>query len=430
MKKVAFFWFRRDLRLEDNTGLYHALESGYPVVPVFIFDEKILKELEPTDKRVEFIYNTILKLDQNLKNYNSSLLIKYGDPVKIWAGLLNEFDSAGIYLNNDYEPYAIERDEKIKDLFISKGLLFFSFKDQVIFEKNEIIKKDNTPYTVFTPYKNKWLATLSTNPVKQYDTLDKSNFFYKKKFDFPSLKDIGFKKTGFQFPPPVFPVEKIVHYHKTRDFPALDATTYLGLHFRFGTISIREAVSLALLENATWLNELVWREFFMMILYHFPSVVHQSFKEKYNNINWINSETDLNKWCNGMTGFPLVDAGMRQLNETGFMHNRVRMVTASFLTKNLLIDWRWGENYFAKKLLDFELSSNNGNWQWAASTGCDAVPYFRIFNPELQLKKFDPELKYVKKWVPEYDTKDYPEPILDISFSRKRALLAYKQNQV
>ncbi len=421
--KIVIFWFRRDLRLEDNTALHHALISGFPVLTVFIFDQNILKGLPADDPRVSFIYNRLRSIHNTLLKRKSSLLCHRGDPFKVWEELIRKYEITGLYINKDYEPYSIERDARIKGLLEKKGIAVHIFKDQVIYEENEIVKDNGKPYTVYTPYKKKWLRYFRTELLSPYQNHDLNNY-YKCDYTFPELSDIGFEQSSIKVKD--YNLSKLDSYHLTRDFPAMDSTSYLGPHLRFGTISIRQVIRQLNPVNETFLSELIWREFFMQILYHFPEVINQNFKSQYNSIEWMNNEKEFEKWCNGNTGYGLVDSGMRQLSITGYMHNRVRMVAASFLCKHLLIDWRRGEAYFAKKLLDFELSSNNGNWQWAAGTGCDAAPYFRIFNPDEQQKKFDKKLEYVKKWVPEYTTKDYPDPIVNHSYARQRALEAYK----
>jgi len=429
MSDNVFFWFRRDLRLNDNSGLYHALKSGYKVIPAFIFDTHILNKLDnKKDKRVVFFLSSLQEIQNLLKAANSSLFIRYGDPVQVWQQLISEFKSRGVYTNNDYEPYAIYRDRQVKELFNSQGLEFYSYKDQVVFEKDEVIKPDGTPYTVFTAYKNKWLKHYSPDHIETFPSEKLfSNFYSCETQKIPEPNDIGFEKTDTLFPSKHISPEVIEHYHLNRDFPAIEGTTRLGVHLRFGTVSIREAVRIAFELNETWLSELIWREFFNTILFHFPQVENHAFRAHYDNIQWRNDEKEYELWCRGLTGYPFVDAGMRELKKTGFMHNRVRMVTASFLTKNLLIDWRLGERYFAKKLLDYDLAANNGNWQWVAGTGCDAAPYFRIFNPMTQLNRFDNDLVYVKKWVPEYGTSAYPRPIVDLADSRTRAIMVYKE---
>lgn len=421
--KVSIFWFRRDLRLEDNKGLHEALQSGNKVVPLFIFDKDILESLPKNDARVTFIYQTLQKLDKELREYRSSLIIKKGKPLEVWRKLIEEYTIQRVYTNKDYEPYAIKRDKEIADFLTSKGIRFNAFKDQVIFEENEVLKNDGTPYTVFTPYKNKWLQNFSEKKDTQDFTIDLANF-YQFSSEFLSLASIGFEESTIKVKS--YNLSNLDLYDEVRDFPAEDKTSYLSPYLRFGLVSTRKMVRFALKTNQTFLSELIWREFFMQILYHFPKVVTQNFKQKYDAVPWRNNEEEFKKWCEGKTGYPMVDAGMRELNETGYMHNRVRMITAGFLCKHLLIDWRWGEAYFAEKLLDYDLSANNGNWQWAAGTGCDAAPYFRVFNPESQLKKFDKDLQYVRKWVRDFDELTYPQPMVEHKFARERAISTYK----
>lgn len=427
---ITVFWFRRDLRLEDNAGLYHGLKSGLPVLPVFIFDKTILGKLEnKSDRRVDFIHQAILNLKEELEALGSSLYVIYETPEKAFEKLLDEFDIKMVYTNNDYEPYARKRDETIKGILKKKKIGFHSYKDQITFEKDEVLKDDGKPYTVFTPYSRKWRSKLDDFYVKGYPNKNYfKNFIRTKAFTIPTLKEIGFEKTDIKFLLPKIPPALLKNYKDNRDFPAVAGTSRISIHLRFGTISIRKSVKYALQYSETWLNELIWREFYMMILWHFPHVEKNSFKKEYDHIQWRNNEKEFEKWCKGETGFPIVDAGMRELNETGFMHNRVRMITASFLVKDLLIDWRWGEAYFAEKLNDFDLSANNGGWQWAAGSGCDAAPYFRIFNPDSQQAKFDSDLKYIKKWVPEFGTEKYPKPIVDHKAARERTLATYKKD--
>lgn len=429
MIKTSIFWFRRDLRLTDNCGLYNALKSGNKIIPIFIFDTNILDKLDDKyDRRVNYIYKTLEDIQNTFVENGTSLIIKIGKPKEIWENLINEFEIDSVYTNHDYEPYAISRDKEIKEFLNSKNIEFYSFKDQVIFEKDEILSGQNKPYTVYTPYKNKWKEKFFSTKIEDFESERLlSNLLKMKPSKLPTLNEIGFEKVKLEIPEKKINIELLRSYADKRDFPSINGTSKFGIHLRFGTVSIRKLVKLAQEFSEVWLNELIWREFFMMILYNFPHVENNSFRSEYDNIKWINNEDDFEKWCNGKTGYPIVDAGMRELNETGYMHNRVRMITASFLTKHLLIDWRKGERYFAKKLLDFELSANNGNWQWAAGTGCDAAPYFRIFNPESQTQKFDKDLKYIKKWVPEYGTIKYIKPIIDHSFARERALKAYKE---
>jgi deoxyribodipyrimidine photo-lyase len=422
---TTLFWFRRDLRLEDNAGLYHALRENNEVISIFIFDTEILDNLDDkADKRVDFIHQSILRLQEELVKLGTSLLVVHDSPINFFKSVSQK----AVYTNHDYEPYARERDKKVGEILKARHAAFKTFKDQVIFEKNEVTKDDGTPYTVFTPYSKKWKSRLNDFFLRSYPTKKYwSNFKKIKAFDIPSLKEIGFEKTSATFPKRSIRQSIIEQYHKQRDFPAIQGTTKLSIHLRFGTVSIRRLAQIAKNKNETWLNELIWREFYQMILWHFPNVVTHSFKPTYDHIHWRNNAHEFDLWCEGKTGYPIVDAGMRELNETGFMHNRVRMITASFLTKHLLIDWRWGEAYFAKKLSDYDLASNNGGWQWAAGSGCDAAPYFRVFNPELQTKKFDPEWKYIKKWIPEINTPIYPKPIVDHNAARARVLKAYKE---
>lgn len=426
---ISIHWFRRDLRLSDNAALYHALNSGNKVQCVFIFDTKILDQLENrSDARVHFIHESLKKLDQELRGLGSSLLVLNGDPEQIWPKLAEQFAIASIFANHDYEPYGMARDERIHHWASSKNIAFKTFKDCVIFERNEVLKDDGSPYTVFTPYSRKWKVKLNDFYLKSYPTEKYfSNFSSLNAEPLPSLQDIGFEPSSLTFPA-VEPNEQFIkEYDKNRNYPSLDATTRMSIHLRFGTVSPRKLASLAFKLNETYLNELIWRDFYQMILAHFPHVVNDPFKKNYERIAWRNNEEEFTAWCEGRTGYPIVDAGMRELNETGFMHNRVRMITASFLTKHLLIDWRWGEAYFAEKLLDFELASNNGGWQWAAGCGTDAAPYFRIFSPSEQTKKFDPKLQYIRKWVPEFESLNYPRPIVDHAFARDRCLKIYKQ---
>lgn len=443
MQALTLFWFRRDLRLQDNAGLYHALKSKFPVLPLFIFDTDILDELnDPQDARVNFLHQSVQDLQEQLQKLGSSILVRYGKPSEVWPQILEEFTIAEVYTNHDYEPRAILRDEKVNILLAKHHIPFFSFKDQVIFEKLEVSKADGKPYTVFTPYSRTWKNNLNSRletmggageeePVSFYlkpYPCEKyyANFQQIDPLPVPALGAMGFHASTIEIPPTQVSQGLIKQYDKTRDFPYLNGTSRLGIHFRFGTISIREKARRALELNETFLNELIWRDFYAQILANFPHVAKGSFRPEYDRIEWRNDEKEFEKWCEGKTGYPIVDAGMRELNHTGFMHNRVRMITASFLTKHLLIDWRWGEAYFAKKLLDFDLASNNGGWQWAAGCGTDAAPYFRVFSPAAQQEKFDPEYKYVRKWVPEYGTVAYPKPIVDHKFARERCLEVYK----
>ncbi|MDY0076589.1 MAG: deoxyribodipyrimidine photo-lyase [Bacteroidales bacterium] len=426
-EKITLFWFRRDLRLDDNRGLFEALQSGLKVLPIFIFDTVILDKLEnKQDARVQFIQTQVTQLNEQLKAFRSGIQVFHGKPKNIFHQIIDLYQVKSVYLNKDYEPYARERDVQIKALCGKNNIEFRAFKDQVIFEESEIVKDDATPYTVFTPFSKKWKKVLNDSYLKAYNYQPFAENFYHFNAQIPSLEAIGFKSSAMEIPEPKLEIERLQAYADNRDIPEKDATTKLGIHLRFGTVSTRQMVKKARDTSETFLNELIWREFFMQILYHFPHVENGNFRSKYDQIAWRNNEQEFKKWCAGKTGYPLVDAGMRELNTTGFMHNRVRMLTASFLTKHLLIDWRWGEAYFAEKLLDYELASNNGNWQWAAGTGCDAAPYFRIFNPTEQQKKFDPQAKYIKKWISEFDDLGYPHPIVDHKMARERTLSTYK----
>ena len=426
--KLNLFWFRRDLRLIDNHGLYEALQSELPVLPIFIFDTNILEKLEnKEDKRVDFIFQALEKLNEYLEKQGKSIQIFYGKPLEIYENLSQQYEIGNVFCNEDYEPYAIKRDQEIKDFLASKNINFYQFKDQVIFQKDEITKADGKPYTVYTPYSKQWLLKFNDQNLEFFASEKKLDNLLNIEKQNITLENIGFKKTNYLFETPKINLEILEKYHETRNLPTKE-TSQMSVHLRFGTISARKLVKLASeLNDNTYLKELIWREFFMQILWHFPKVIHHSFKEKYDNIAWENNEELFQKWCEGKTGYPIVDAGMRELNETGLMHNRVRMVCASFLTKHLLTDWRIGEAYFAEKLMDYDLSANNGNWQWSAGSGCDAAPYFRVFNPEEQQKKFDPKFIYIKKWVKEFGTSTYPKPIIEHKFARERALKRYKE---
>jgi deoxyribodipyrimidine photo-lyase len=428
LQQVNIFWFRRDLRLEDNAGLFHALKSGPPVLPVFIFDTNILSELDDKkDRRVAFIYEALEQIQSKLKAMQSSLEVYYGTPETAFEGWMKKYKVEQVFTNHDYEPYSIERDQTIQQLLKKSGIGFHTYKDQVIFDKDEVMKDDGKPYTIFTPYSKKWKSRLTNFYLKSFPAEKYFGNFYKQpSVALPSIHSMGFEKIEEEFPSGKLQPDIIQYYKELRDFPAIAGTSRLSVHLRFGTISIRRLGGTARELNETFLNELIWRDFYHMILWHFPQVGKgKCFKPEYEYIKWRNNEDEFQKWCEGNTGYPIVDAGMRELNATGYMHNRVRMVVASFLTKHLLIDWRWGEAYFAKKLLDFDLAANNGGWQWAAGSGCDAAPYFRVFNPYLQTKKFDPDLKYIRKWVPELEAFSYPSPLVDHDFARKRALEAY-----
>lgn len=423
--KTAIFWFRRDLRYEDNRGLFETLKENDSVQPIFIFDTNILDRLEdPSDARVTFIHDSLQRLNDELVAQGSTLLVLQGNPAELFSSL----SAKAVYANHDYEPYGRDRDKTVAKLLDSRNIPFHTFKDIVVFEKDEVVKDDGTPYTVFTPYSRKWKQHLSSHPVSTFSTARFANHLKRASpLTLPSLEDLGFARSPIVFPERSVPMKVIGEYAAQRDFPGIKSTTRLGVHLRFGTVSIRKLVSIAQAKSETWLNELIWREFYHMILWHFPHVTERSFKPAYDRLSCRNDPAEFQRWREGKTGYPLVDAGMRELNATGFMHNRVRMVAASFLTKHLLIDWRWGEAYFAEKLLDFDLAANNGGWQWAAGTGCDAAPYFRVFNPSAQAEKFDPNMTYVRSWIPELGTRDYPAPMVDHSFARDRAIKSYQE---
>ena len=427
--KINIFWFRRDLRLDDNCGLFRALQSDYPVLPIFIFDEDILNKLPKDDSRVTFIHQELKNINKQLSKFSGGLSIYHGKPLDIYKQLSKDFEINTVFTNHDYEPYALKRDQEITEFLNTKGINFKSFKDQVLFEKDEIVKQDGNPYVVYTPYSRKWLDSFNKDDIEFYPSEENlDNLITHINFPFLSLRDIGFTKSDIKVASYKVSTDIIDVYEETRNFPSKDATSKLGTHLRFGTVSIRRIVEKASKsDNITFLKELIWREFFMQILWHFPHTPNKAFKSKYDRIQWRNNEDDFKAWCKGNTGYPLVDAGMRELNSTGFMHNRVRMLVGSFLCKHLLIDWRWGEAYFAEKLHDYEMASNVGNWQWVAGSGVDASPYFRIFNPTTQIKKFDKDLAYIKKWVPEFQELTYAKEIVDHKFARERCLKVYKE---
>jgi deoxyribodipyrimidine photo-lyase len=425
---MNIFWFRRDLRLDDNVGLFHALNSTEEVLPVFIFDESILAELPKDDARVTFIHELLSKIQEQLALQGKSLAVFHGKPVAVFKQLVSEHSISTVYINHDYEPYARKRDKEINQLFKEHGIDFKTSKDQVIFEKSDVVKDDGLPYVVYTPYSKKWKEKFKTISLPNYSSEYLLDKIALHSYPFLSLTGIGFETSSIKITPFDVSDKLIDQYESTRNFPAMSGTSMIGAYLRFGAISIRQMVAKAIAsKNETFWNELIWREFFMQILWHFPHTIHKSFREKYDAIQWNNNEAEFQKWCEGKTGYPMVDAGMRELNATGHMHNRVRMVVASFLCKHLLIDWRWGETYFAQKLFDYEQASNVGNWQWAAGSGVDAAPYFRIFNPAEQIKKFDKDLKYIKKWVPEVETSTYTQPIVDHKEARERCLRIYKE---
>ena len=430
-KKVNIFWFRRDLRLNDNVGLKEALKDNLPVLPIFIFDKEILQKLPKDDARLSFIHGTIQAISKKLNdNHHSSIAMLHGNPIEVFENLITEYEVNKVYTNHDYEPYATKRDEKIEKLLTKNTITFKTYKDQVIFEKNEITKADGSPYVVYTPYKNKWKEKFDASKLEEHNSTKHLNNLLKDT-NLPnlSLSDIGFVKSKIKVPKYLVSPNLINRYEETRNFPAIEnGTSRLGPHLRFGTVSIREMIKKAIAEeNEVFWSELIWREFFMQILWHFPHTKDKAFRPKYDRIEWRNNETEFDAWKKGETGYPLVDAGMRELNATGYMHNRVRMLVASFLCKHLLIDWRWGETYFAEKLLDYDMSANVGNWQWAAGSGVDAAPYFRIFNPTTQVTKFDKKLEYINTWVKDINELTYPQPIVDHKMARERCLLTYKE---
>lgn len=426
--QIAIHWFRRDLRLEDNTALYQALTNNEQVLPIFIFDTEILETLEDkSDARVQFIFDTLMAIRKKLRASGNDIYIAYGSPLDVFKTLIRQYAISTVYTNHDFEPYAIQRDNAVSQFLQEHNIAFKTFKDQVIFEKDDVLKDDGKPYTIYTPYSKKWKLKLTADDLAPKP----SEKYLRYLFQTPPLPEISLQQLGF-LPTKIFipgnqlNLEIVKNYHNTRDLPAVNGTSRMSVHLRFGTVSIRHLARLTQQVNEKYFDELIWREFYQMILAHFPHVVTKSFKPEYDRIVWRNNESEFESWCQGKTGFPIVDAGMRELNATGHMHNRVRMIVSSFLTKDLLIDWRWGEAYFAKKLLDFDLASNNGGWQWAAGCGVDAAPYFRIFNPQSQTLKFDPELKYISHWVPELNELSYPKPIVDHSFARDRVLKVYK----
>lgn len=423
---MNIFWFRRDLRLEDNIGFQQCCAAG-ETLPIFIFDEAIISELPKNDARISFIYDTLSSINEELSKHGSGVSIYKGNPHQVFAELIKKYPIKKVFLNRDYEPYAQQRDEEVITLLKKNSIETFVFQDHVIMEPHEVLKADGNPYTVYTPYKNVWLKVFQKKGLPTRVTTDLKNVF-RFKNNFPTLEELGFEHSSIKVKP--FDISIVDRYHQGRDYPAQDSTSYLSPHLRFGTVSIRDVIRNLngnYGKEGIFLSELIWREFFIQIMVHFPYSLTQNFRSKYDGIKWRNNDAEFEKWCNGNTGYPIVDAGMRQLNQTGYMHNRVRMVVASFLCKHLLIDWRWGEAYFAQKLLDFELASNVGNWQWAAGTGCDAAPYFRVFNPTEQTKKFDSNLEYITKWVPEINDFSYPEPMVEHKFARERAIQQYKE---
>ena len=427
---MIVFWFRRDLRIEDNTGLYEAIATGQEVLPIFIFDKNILEELPRDDHRVTFIAQLLEGINGELRRHDRSLAVFHDEPEKIIKKLIADHKITAVYCNHDYEPYARERDKNIGKILSDKGIEFKTFKDQVIFEKDDVMKGDGTPYVVYTPYSKRWKELLKDDNLIINKPPIKAANFATHSYPFLELKDIGFTRSGIEIFPFNVSSGIVDNYEDRRNYPAIEGTSHVSPYLRFGAISIRKLVKKALeSSNGIYLNELIWREFFMQILWHYPQTVTKAFRPKYDNIKWRNNDGDFKAWCDGKTGFPMVDAGMRQLNKTGYMHNRVRLVVASFFCKHLLLDWRKGEAYFAQKLFDYEQSSNVGNWQWAAGSGVDAAPYFRVFNPTEQAKKFDKDLKYIRKWVPEFEDLNY-KPIVDHKEARERALKVYNEGLI
>jgi deoxyribodipyrimidine photo-lyase len=426
--EVVIFWFRRDLRLIDNRGLYRALSSGYRVLPIFIFDSQILEKLEKDDARITFICRALETLAGKLKSSGSSLLTFHGSSEHFFSELPLQFNIKAVYANLDYERYAVERDRKVGNILKSKGIPFHLFPDQLIMEPGMVLKQDGEPYTVYTPFSRRWLSLFDTGLIKEEPSQELSGNFVQNENHKNEIspESAGFIRSKKIVKPADISHDTIRLYESTRNFPAVEGTSHLGPHLRFGTIGIREVMRNTSDISHAFTSELIWREFFMHILHFFPHVEDGSFRKKYDNIEWINNEEHFERWREGLTGYSIVDAGMRELSATGYMHNRVRMIAASFLVKHLLCDWRWGEAWFSSLLLDFELSSNNGNWQWAAGTGCDASPWFRIFSPDAQQKKFDTDEQYIRKWVPEYGTSDYAAPIVNHSEARERALMVYR----
>mgnify|MGYP001546667432 CR=1 FL=1 len=426
MDQVTFFWHRRDLRREDNHGLFRALSHHKNVLPLFIFDTNILEKLPADDARVGFIHKELERLKQEYQKLGGDLLVRIGKPEEVWHDLMSQYHIEAVYTNRDYEPYAQERDKRIFNLLQSQNIPFKGFKDHVIFEKSEVIKADGDPYSVFTPYSRRWRERLNDHPAELYDSASFTDGFYQTSSDLPSLKTVGFEPSDISIPERTVSDKILDAYKSKRNFPGTEGTSRLGIHLRFGTISIRSLLNRSAPHSSTYVNELIWRDFYQMVLFHFPHTVDKAFRPAYDNIEWRNDPDEFEAWCNGQTGYPIIDAGLRELNTTGYMHNRVRMIVASFLTKHLLIDWRWGERYFAEKLLDFELASNVGGWQWAAGSGTDAAPYFRVFNPTLQMDKFDKQRTYIQNWVPEFKSDKYPDPIVEHKIARERALATYK----
>ena len=429
MVEASIFWFRRDLRIDDNPGLYEALANSKNVIPIFIFDTNIIDNLPSDDNRIKFIWHSLSLLNERLKELGSTLNIFKGNPLEVFKKIILKYRLISVYVNRDYEKYSIKRDKEINTFLNENKIAFNASKDHVFFEPNEILKSDGTPYTVFTPYSKKWFEKFYSEKLPQYQIKNLVDNFFKTDYKpIISLSEIGFSNDEIKFEKFNLGDELIKNYTSKRDFPYLNSTSKIGPYLRFGLISVREVGKKTIEKkfDQSFLRQLIWRDFYIQIFFHFPDSENENFKPAYDKIIWLNEEEKFEKWCAGETGYPIVDAGMKELNATGFMHNRVRMIAASFLCKHLLIHWKKGESYFAKKLLDYEMASNVGNWQWVAGTGVDAAPYFRLFNPEIQMKKFDPQKVYIKKWLPKYDPENYLEPIIDHNYARERCLNAYK----
>ncbi|TGE15405.1 cryptochrome/photolyase family protein [Hymenobacter elongatus] len=433
MSKIVLFWHRRDLRLHDNAGLAVALQSGLPVVPLFIYDREILDQLPSRrDARVTFIYDEVERLGRQTEQAGGTFLAFYGRPLEVFAQLVQHYEVAGVYTNEDYEPYAAVRDAAIAELIKPAGTEFRVFKDQVIFAKNEILSKSGTPPRVFGAYSKTWLAALRDEHLVPYPSTEhfvESNLMpLAEAAPRPTLEQMGFERYEQFVPAAELPAAALVsNYHNTRDKPGLvNSSTRRSVHLRFGTLSVRELMQQAKELNPKLLNELIWRDFFMMILWHYPFTATESYDPRLRLVPYRNNEDEFRAWCEGRTGYPLVDAGMRELNQTGYMPNRARIAAAGFLVKHLLIDWRWGDRYFADKLLDYDMSQNVGNWQWMAGTGAVAAPWFRVYSPQSQQEQYDTTFDYVRQWIPEFGTRDYPTPIVEHKFARERAIATFR----
>ena len=418
----TLFWFRRDLRLEDNHGLYQAALRGRRVRPLFIFDTDILDKLPRADARVEFILRAVEKLHHDLRALGGGLTVEIGRPIEVIARLIAQHKISEVITNEDYEPYATERDRKIRAQLTAAGVGFTAFKDHVIFGPGDILKDDGTPYRVYGAYARRWRERFTADMPKPYRS---GSALLKvgatRGAGPPTLARLGFTPAGIEFPDPRPSKKIIAEYADTRNLMGVDGTSRMGVHLRFGTISVRKLARISI-DSSVYFGELIWREFFMQVLAHNPRTTRESYDLRFERVRWRSSRADFKRWCEGRTGYPVVDAGMRELNQTGFMHNRARMITGSFLCKHLLLDWRWGERYFALKLLDYDQSSNVGNWQWVAGCGCDPAPYFRVFNPTLQAKRFDPTGLYAGRWIPELEDGSYTDPMVPHEFARRRAL--------